>query len=334
MAVTISAPVGYKSANRPDDVRKVHDLLKRIPPAQGGPPASFNPATPYSPAVTDQHIYNFQVKQFGKGPNADAVVDPSRETLKRLNALAGGGGGIGINPPAGPPAGSLPPTPPGGGGSPKPDPGKPAIGEPARAPSGNCYVGAILGATAVSHAYIAGFQGKPRKVKGGVFKVPTYGLLLGHYRVWEDGLLPDAMLGQYEVIRFGVKFDESKNVPGATNEDVFTVQGTCVGDFQLSRAPYLDGSWRIKGEYYIHVGPSNPRFKSDDATKLSGALGCVEICNRDWMEFQVRVRALALGAPYIEGAIDDATADRIITEEGLFRLLVTPAAKPPLVRIA
>lgn len=331
MAVSITAPVGYKSANRPDDVRKVHDLLKRIPPAQGGPPATFNPAVPYSPSVTDQHIYNFQVKQFGKGPNADAVVDPARETLKRLNALAGGGGAIGINPPPGPPAGSLPPTGPGGGA---PDPGKPAIGEPARAPSGNCYVGAILGSNTVSHAYIAGYQGEPRKVKAGVFKVPTYGLLLGHYRVWEDGILPDDLAATYEVIRFGVKFDESKNVPGATNEDCFLVQGTCVGDFQLSRAPYLDGSWRIKGEYYIHVGPGSPRWKSDDPTKLTGALGCVEICNKQWSEFQVRVRALALGLPYLKGEIDDATADRIITEENLFRLLVVPAARPPLIRIS
>ncbi|MBL8588599.1 MAG: hypothetical protein JNK46_08720 [Methylobacteriaceae bacterium] len=326
MAVTISAPVGYKSANRPDDVRKVHDLLKRVAPAQGGPPASFNPAVPYSPAVTDQHIYNFQVKQFGKGSNADAVVDPARETLKRLNALAGApGGGIGINPPPGPPAGSLPPT--------APDPGKPGVGEPARAPSGAFYVGAVLLSNTVNHAYIAGYQNKPRKVKAGVFKVPTYGLLLGHYRDWEAGLLPDDDLAQFEVIRFGVKFDESKNVPGATDDDMFDVVGTCVGDFTLSRAPYLDGSWRIKGEYYIHIGPGNPRFRSDVPRELSGALGCVEVCNRKWIDFQVRVRALALGLPYLKGEIDDAAADRRITEEGLFRLLVQPAARPPLVRV-
>lgn len=329
MAVTISAPVGYKSANRPDDVRKVHDLLKRIPPGQGGPPASFNPATPYSPAVTDQHIYNFQVKQFGKGPNADAVVDPARETLKRLNGLSGGGGGgIGVNPPPGPPAGALPPT------RPAPDPGKPGVGEPARAPSGNFHVGAVLLSNTVNHAYIAGFQGEPVRKKAGVFKVPTYGLLLGHYRDWEAGLLPDADLAEFEVIRYGVKFDESKNVPGASDSDVFKVQGTCVGDFVLARAPYLGGSWRIKGEYYIHVGPGNPRLRTDEMKKLSGALGCVEICNRKWTEFQVRVRALALGLPYLKGEIDDATADRIITEEGLFRLFVMPAAKPPLVRIS
>ncbi|MBK9082066.1 MAG: hypothetical protein IPL88_08325 [Rhizobiales bacterium] len=328
MAVTITAAVGYKSPNRPDDVRKVHDLLKRVPPAQGGPPPSFNPSSPYSPSVTDQHIYNFQVKQFGKGSNADAVVDPARETLKRLNALAGGGagGGVGINPPPGPPVGALPPT--------KPDGSLPPVGEPSRAPSGHCYVGAILLSNVVNHAYIAGYQGEPRKVKAGVFKVPTYGLLLGHYREWEKGLLPDDMLAEFEVIRYGVRFDESKNVPGATNEDVFVVQGTCVGDFTLSRAPYLDGSWRIKGEYYIHVGPSNPRFKSDDASKLSGALGCVEICNRQWATFQVRVRALALGEKYLSGEIDDATADRIITEQNLFRLLVQPAARPPLNRIS
>jgi hypothetical protein len=87
MNVTISATVGYKSANRPSDVQKIHDLLKRIPTDKGGPPPSFDPQVAYSPSVTDVHILNFQVRHFGKGPHADAVVTPARETLARMNEL-------------------------------------------------------------------------------------------------------------------------------------------------------------------------------------------------------------------------------------------------------
>jgi hypothetical protein len=89
MDVTISASVGYKSVNIPGDVQKIHDLLKRIPPDKGGPPASFNAQAPYSAAVTDVHIYNFQVKHFGAGHNADAVVNPGRQTLAKMNQSAG-----------------------------------------------------------------------------------------------------------------------------------------------------------------------------------------------------------------------------------------------------
>ncbi len=329
MAVTISAPVGYKSANRPDDVRKVHDLLKRVSPGQGGPPASFNPATPYSPAVTDQHIYNFQVKQFGKGPNADAVVDPSRETLKRLNALAGGGGGVGINPPAGPPAGSLPPTTPpggGGGGSPKPDPG----GSPV--PAGYSRVGAILGPAIVSHAYVAGYQGKPVSMKLGRFKVPTYNLRLGLVEAKGD-TFDLRYATDWEVIRFGVRyFDERRNA-NLPEDQWWIVQGTCEGDFTLERADYLGGAWRIKGAYYIHVGPGSPRWQGNDAGDLTGALGCVEIINGNWQRFQQAVRMCAIGEDYLLGRVDDAEADRLITEHKLFRLRVDRAPTPPLVKI-
>lgn len=107
MDVTISATVGYKSVNIPGDVQKIHDLLKRIPPEKGGPPPSFNPQVPYSPPVTDVHIYNFQVKHFNRGPNADAVVTPGRQTLAKMNEMANAAG-----PGAGTPKHPKPPPPP------------------------------------------------------------------------------------------------------------------------------------------------------------------------------------------------------------------------------
>lgn len=84
MKFSIDDTVGYRAANNHEDVKTIHNLLKIIPPASGGPPLSFNPKSPYKPSVTDVHIYNFQVKHFGKGPNADAVVTPRKDTLAKM----------------------------------------------------------------------------------------------------------------------------------------------------------------------------------------------------------------------------------------------------------
>ena len=48
--------------------------------------------------MTDVHIYNFQVKHFGKGSHSDAVVTPGRETLAKMNATAGPAGGTAPKP--------------------------------------------------------------------------------------------------------------------------------------------------------------------------------------------------------------------------------------------
>jgi hypothetical protein len=103
MATAIIASVGYKGRNLADDVKKIHALLKQIPAALGGPPISFDPTRGYS-VETDKHIYNFQLRHFGKGW-ADAKIEPGRETLVKLNALSPAAGGAapatrGVLPPA------------------------------------------------------------------------------------------------------------------------------------------------------------------------------------------------------------------------------------------
>ena len=86
MAISIIGSVGYKARNDPNDVRKIHLLLKQIPISQGGPPATFDPNKPYS-QQTDQMIYQFQLAHWPKGWG-DAKVEPGRDTLAKLNKLA------------------------------------------------------------------------------------------------------------------------------------------------------------------------------------------------------------------------------------------------------
>jgi hypothetical protein len=178
MTIAISASVGYKADNRPDDVRKIHELLKRIAPDKGGPPTSFNPGSSYSAAVTDVHIYNFQVRHFGKGTAADAVVSPGRATLEKMNAVAG--------------------SSPGASPAPAPDPAAGGGVQPAN-------VSAVMTATQAGHAYVKGYDGK-NKAGYGRFRVPMYELrvgLAGYSGAWDN----PTSVRTFKVIRFGVKFD-------------------------------------------------------------------------------------------------------------------------------
>ncbi len=99
MAVTIGGSVGWKGRNNPDDVRKIHMLLKGVPVAKGGPPAGFDPAKAYS-TQTDQAIYNFQLAHFAKSWS-DAKVEPGLKTLAKLNELSRP---VGVPPPVPVPA--------------------------------------------------------------------------------------------------------------------------------------------------------------------------------------------------------------------------------------
>ena len=82
--VVISAPVGDKSMgksapNKPDDVRKIQALLKRV----------FGSTPPFVDGVSDYNL-KAAIAEFQKlwGVVPDSTVDPHRETLKRLNRLA------------------------------------------------------------------------------------------------------------------------------------------------------------------------------------------------------------------------------------------------------
>ena len=110
-----------------------------------------------------------------------------------------------------------------------------------------------------------------------------------------------------------------------------------VGEFVLSRANYLKGSWqfRLKPHYYIHDGPDNPLFMSSDGGPvLFGALGCIEICWPDRMKpFDEAARRLAFGNFDEIGFYSPEEADERITKAESFRCFVEPAPKPPLLRL-
>ncbi len=81
MAISISASVGSKGANRYDDVVTVQRLLNCVPPLEGGP----SPAIAVDGLVgprTIGAISRFQQHQFGW---ADGRVDPGQRTITKLN---------------------------------------------------------------------------------------------------------------------------------------------------------------------------------------------------------------------------------------------------------
>jgi hypothetical protein len=85
--VTLSASVGNRGANRPDDTRKIQRALNRVPPDQGG-------AVP--PLVEDgkcgsktiKAIHGYQLHHFGWS-GADGLVEPGKRTIAKLNEDTG-----------------------------------------------------------------------------------------------------------------------------------------------------------------------------------------------------------------------------------------------------
>lgn len=85
---TITMPVGIgpKSRNLPSDVKAVQEILNRVSIADGGPSVPLKVDGIVGPK-TSGAIEKFQLKQFGRA-GADGRVDPSGQTLARLNQLA------------------------------------------------------------------------------------------------------------------------------------------------------------------------------------------------------------------------------------------------------
>lgn len=86
--ITISGPVGTRG-NFPDDVVKIQDALNRVSVRQGGanPPLKVDGI---SGPKTKKAIQEFQIQHFGwKG--ADALIEPGKQTLAKLNQTLGPG---------------------------------------------------------------------------------------------------------------------------------------------------------------------------------------------------------------------------------------------------
>lgn len=86
-AIMITASVGLKGINLPDDVRKIQEALNKIPPSKGGPTVPLA-VTGISDERTWQAIHAFQRHHFGWS-GADGKVDPGRQTLAKINEIIG-----------------------------------------------------------------------------------------------------------------------------------------------------------------------------------------------------------------------------------------------------
>lgn len=85
MAQNISASVGLRGVNRPDDTTTIQKLLNQVPAAQGGP-SPLLVVDGLCGNKTNSAIQAFQLKQFGWS-GADGKVDPGKQTLAKLNTF-------------------------------------------------------------------------------------------------------------------------------------------------------------------------------------------------------------------------------------------------------
>lgn len=85
--VTISASVGNRGTNRPDDTRKIQRALNQVPPDQGRPAPPLADDGKVGPK-TIKAIHTYQLKHFGWS-GADGLVEPGKRTIAKLNEDTG-----------------------------------------------------------------------------------------------------------------------------------------------------------------------------------------------------------------------------------------------------
>jgi len=100
MAFLLSAPVGRGGANHSWDVLFVQDALNRVPSADGGPQPPLTSDGLCGPK-TRKAISNFQLKHFGWS-GADGLVEPGKQTHRKLEEYDKSGPGKTTPPPAKP----------------------------------------------------------------------------------------------------------------------------------------------------------------------------------------------------------------------------------------
>jgi hypothetical protein len=289
--IRIVFPVGYRAKNAKRDVDKIHDILNKIPPMQGGAPIYIPPNTPYSPELTDIHILSFQNKWF-KGNNCDAVVSPGGATLRKMNELA------------------------------RPSDQNRFTMNPEK-------VLAIMSDLREGSATIKGYSrekftdprdGKTRHKTPGLFSVPLYILKVG--RDAGDGqTIVEGTESWYHVLRFGVCFHPTAQEAGKHFSEWFSIEGPPCDTFVLKRNKYLNGSWLLRGDFLIHTGP-------DIGREPFGSLGCIQPVNGGMRRLDENVRKLSFGDRYKSGIVQAREADERISTSGSFRCIVEPAQMP------
>jgi hypothetical protein len=293
--ISIRFPVGYKAKNDAGDVAKIHDILNKIPPEKGGAPIYIPPGTPYSPELTDIHILSFQNKWF-TGNNCDAVVSPSGATLRKMNELA-------------------------------------HLSDQNRFTMNPEKVVVIMSALTEGQITLKGYSrekfidptdGKLKHKTPGQFTMPLYILKVG--RDSGDGAtIVEGTESWFHVVRFGVRFDPSAQEAGKHASQWFSIEGPPCDTFALTRNAYAGGSWLLKGDFLIHVGPTVGSFT------LFGGLGCIQPVNGGMRRFDEYVRKLSFGDRYTKGILDPREADERISDRKSLRCIVETAPLPPVV---
>ena len=111
---------------------------------------------------------------------------------------------------------------------------------------------------------------------GKKYIVPTYKMnVIGINRMGKP------ISASFEVIRFGVQRDETKNIKARI------VGLSDSQSYKLNWVDYLGGSWQVKGDWLIHEGAEDP------TTEAWGAIGCIEVCGvNGWNEFNSLLKEL------------------------------------------
>jgi hypothetical protein len=292
--VGIRFPVGYKAKNDKDDVDKIHDILNRIPPAEGGAPVYIPPGTPYSPELTDIHILSFQGKWF-TGNNCDAVVSPNGATLRKMNQLA-------------------------------------HLSVQNRFTMNPEKVIVVMSALTEGRITLKGYSrekvvdstdGKLKHMTPGQFTMPLYILKVG-LDAGDGERIVEGTESWFHVVRFGVRFDPAAQKAGSHASQWFSIEGPPCGVFTLKRNAYAGGSWLLQGDFLIHVGPTV------GGSTLFGGLGCIQPVNGGMRRFDECVRKLSFGDRYTSGIVHSREADERITARESMRCIVQTAPMPPV----
>lgn len=297
MVVAIKKAVGYRAANNPDDVRAIHDLLNRIPSADGGPPVYFNPSLPYNPTVTDVHILSFQNRWF-TGNNCDAVVSPGGQTLAKMNQKARSEY---TNRPFVSPAN--------------------VVAAMTKQQRGTVQIKGFSRSKAIDPS-----DGRQKHFILGLFEVPLYVLKVGIGTCTSTAFTIGAER-EYLAVRFAVRYDEVAAQAGRPHKEWFEIVGPPKGDFALKRNPYAHGSWLLKGDFLIHVGPIR------GSSVIFGGLGCIQPVDGGMRRLDEQVREYSFSDYYRSGFVDAAEADRRITQAGSFHCFVEHMTEPPKARL-
>ncbi|MDP4180281.1 MAG: hypothetical protein Q8942_04220 [Bacillota bacterium] len=148
------------------------------------------------------------------------------------------------------------------------------------------------------------------------YKIPIY-------RMYLEGTTDDNSQAKipYRVIRFGVVREKSFEDPsmcGLQKANEYIIKEWTEEAIRLPNNRWLPG-WRIYGGHFIHAGPAAPNRVPGAINELASSIGCIEIINRNFSDFQDATLMLSGAKSY-----------KILGKLGKFTLKIEQADLPPL----